>query len=64
MELRPYQREAVDAIHAEWDAGNRRTLLVLPTGTGKTVVFATVAGDVAKKGGPTAASCCSRRPTR
>lgn len=53
MELRPYQREAVDAIHAEWDAGNRRTLLVLPTGTGKTVVFATVAGDVAKKGGRT-----------
>ena len=37
--LRPYQQQARDAIHAEWENGHTRTLLVLPTGTGKTVAF-------------------------
>ena len=37
--LRPYQQQARDRIHAEWEAGRTRTLLVLPTGTGKTVAF-------------------------
>ena len=32
MELRPYQAEARQAVHAEWSAGHSRTLLVLPTG--------------------------------
>ena len=41
-ELRPYQKEAVEAIFSEWKEEHRRTLLVLPTGTGKTVVFAKV----------------------
>ena len=41
-ELRPYQKEAVKAIFSEWVGGHQRTLLVLPTGTGKTVVFAKV----------------------
>lgn len=45
MELRPYQREAVAAVEKEWRSGHRKTLLVLPTGTGKTVVFAHVAKD-------------------
>ena len=45
QELRPYQQQARDRIHAEWDAGHTRTLLVLPTGTGKTIVFASVAAD-------------------
>ena len=48
--LRPYQTEARRRIHAEWDAGHRRTLLVLPTGTGKTVVFAAVAEDCVRAG--------------
>ena len=43
--LRPYQQKARDRIHAEWEAGRTRTLLVLPTGTGKTIVFASVAAD-------------------
>lgn len=43
MELRPYQGEAVDAIFAEWERQNDKTLVVLPTGTGKTIVFANVA---------------------
>ena len=42
MELRPYQTKAVDAIFKSWCDFNK-TLLVLPTGTGKTVVFSKVA---------------------
>lgn len=42
MQLRPYQKEAVDAIIDHWNEWQRE-LLVLPTGCGKTVVFNTVA---------------------
>lgn len=49
MELRPYQIEAMQAIYKEWKE-RQRTLLVLPTGCGKTIVFANVAKDQAKKG--------------
>jgi superfamily II DNA or RNA helicase len=41
--LRPYQLEAISRVEAEWRHGTRRTLLVLPTGCGKTVVFAELA---------------------
>ena len=50
QELRPYQQQARDRIYAEWDAGHTRTLLVLPTGTGKTIVFASVAADQVRAG--------------
>lgn len=50
MELRPYQSEAKAAIFEEWDKGVRRTLLVLPTGCGKTIVFAKVAEDCVRRG--------------
>ena len=36
MELRPYQQKAVDAGFNSWREFSK-TLLVLPTGTGKTV---------------------------
>lgn len=49
MELRPYQIEAMQAIYAEWKE-RQRTLLVLPTGCGKTIVFANVAKDQTKNG--------------
>ena len=39
MELRPYQQAAKAAVLDEWDRGVDKTLLVLPTGTGKTIVF-------------------------
>ncbi len=39
MELRPYQAEAISAIQKQWGSGIDRTLLVLPTGCGKTIVF-------------------------
>ena len=50
MELRPYQREAEAAILNEWDAGILRTLLVLPTGCGKTIVFSKVIEDRVRAG--------------
>lgn len=42
MKLRPYQETAVDSIFKSWEEF-QKTLLVLPTGTGKTVVFSKVA---------------------
>lgn len=50
VELRPYQAEAKQNIFAEWDKGILKTLLVLPTGCGKTIVFAKVAEECVKKG--------------
>ena len=50
MELRPYQREARNAVFAEWDKGNSKTLLVLPTGTGKTIVFSDVTQECVRRG--------------
>ncbi len=41
--LRPYQKEAVLEVFHQWRDGSRKTLLVLPTGTGKTIVFANIA---------------------
>ncbi|MCD8299566.1 MAG: DEAD/DEAH box helicase family protein, partial [Clostridiales bacterium] len=50
FELRQYQSEAKDAILSEWSEGHRKTLLVLPTGTGKTIVFASVADNQVHQG--------------
>ena len=45
---RPYQYEAVAALLAATARGVQRPLLVLPTGTGKTIVFALL---VQRRGG-------------
>ena len=50
MELRPYQQEAKTAVLNEWSSGVQKTLLVLPTGTGKTVVFAKIAEECVRHG--------------
>lgn len=50
MELRPYQQEAKTAVQAEWAQGRRRTLLVLPTGCGKTIVFSKLIEDCVRDG--------------
>lgn len=42
VELRPYQVSAIKAVSDEFQKGHKHTLLVLPTGTGKTIVFAKV----------------------
>ena len=50
IELRPYQNEARDAVLSEWAEGRKHTLLVLPTGTGKTVVFSSIVDERVKNG--------------
>lgn len=44
--LRPYQAEAVAAVHAYWQAGGGNALIDLATGTGKSVVLAQIVRDV------------------
>ena len=50
MELRKYQEEARESIQQEWAEGRKKTLLVLPTGCGKTIVFAKVIEDRVRMG--------------
>lgn len=50
MQLRPYQKEAKEAVFSEWENGNTKTLIVLPTGCGKTIVFAKITEDCVKAG--------------
>lgn len=50
MNLRPYQQQARESIQAQWESGVRRTLLVLPTGCGKTIVFSKVIEDRVRLG--------------
>ena len=40
MQLRPYQRAAVDAVVDAWSAGFHAPVIALPTGAGKTVTAA------------------------
>lgn len=51
ISLRPYQNEAVEAIERQWQEGHKKTLLVLPTGCGKTIVFSKVVADTVNDGG-------------
>lgn len=48
--LRPYQAAAIDAVRARFLAGDDSTLLVCPTGCGKTVIFAEVARRTVERG--------------
>ncbi len=50
MELRPYQKEAVEAVQKEWEAGRKHTLLVIPTGGGKTIIFSELTRRESVKG--------------
>ena len=50
MELRPYQQQAREAVERDWAEGFRRTLLVLPTGCGKTIVFSKIIEDAVRRG--------------
>lgn len=40
--LRPYQSEGINRIFSEWREGKRSVLFQMPTGTGKTVIFAEI----------------------
>lgn len=50
MQLRPYQEEARAKVQQEWKEDRKRTLLVLPTGCGKTIVFSKIIEDRVKMG--------------
>jgi DNA repair protein RadD len=41
-ELRPYQRDVIDQVTAAIAQGNRRIIVVAPTGAGKTIVAAAI----------------------
>lgn len=49
MELRPYQQEAKNSVFEQWEKLNK-TLVVLPTGYGKTIVFAKVTEECVRRG--------------
>lgn len=51
MNLRPYQQNAKNAVLEHWTAGTRSTLMVLPTGTGKTIVFSSIIEHIVRTGG-------------
>lgn len=42
MQLREYQVESKQAVFDQWGAGVKSTLLILPTGCGKTIVFSSI----------------------
>ncbi len=50
MNLRPYQEEAYKAVQHEWEIGNKKTLLVIPTGGGKTIVAAKIIENAVRNG--------------
>lgn len=43
---RPYQAEAIKALISGWQGSNNRLAVVLPTGAGKTVVFANLISEL------------------
>jgi superfamily II DNA or RNA helicase len=51
LKLRPYQKAAVGAVAARYRSGDRRLLLYLPTGAGKTVIATFVIEDLRRSNG-------------
>ena len=49
MQVRPYQQEAIDGIYNALDQADS-TLIVMATGTGKTITFSVVADEYMKRG--------------
>lgn len=48
MQLRDYQESAVQAVRDSFRSGHKNTLLVSPTGSGKTVIFSYIAAGMAR----------------
>lgn len=46
LQLRPYQREAADALFDYWAKGGGNGLIVLPTAAGKSLVIATIVKEL------------------
>lgn len=49
IQLRDYQKECLERILIESEAGVKRQLIILPTGSGKTIVMAALAMQLGKK---------------
>ena len=50
MELRPYQKEAIENIKAFWEFGSKKVLLYAPTGSGKGVILSHMMQEAAQLG--------------
>jgi ATP-dependent helicase IRC3 len=50
VNIRDYQDAAIKAARAAWSQGDRNAMIVLPTGTGKTIVGLSVVASAAAKG--------------
>ena len=59
--LRPYQEVAVHLVRESIRRGNKRILLVMPTGSGKTHVLASIAEGAVRKGNKVLASMHRRQ---
>ena len=60
MELRSYQREAVDALWSHIRDREDNPCIVLPTGAGKGVILAQIAKDVVVTAEPVQCNHCAR----
>ena len=49
VDLRPYQEQAIADVRAKFADGHKSVLLVLPTGTGKTITFGHIARQAIQK---------------
>ena len=49
MNLRPYQQKAKEDIRSAFSQGKKHVILQAPTGSGKTVIFSSIAKDIASK---------------
>ncbi|MFQ5732751.1 MAG: DEAD/DEAH box helicase, partial [Planctomycetaceae bacterium] len=49
IELRPYQRDAVQAVYRHLREHDDNPVVVLPTGSGKTPVLATICRDAVQQ---------------
>jgi superfamily II DNA or RNA helicase len=50
MALRPYQRETIDRVKADWASGYSDVMVTMATGGGKTVVFLQLLDEVMRPG--------------
>ena len=52
FQLRDYQHEIIQQVFCHWGRGEQRTLVQLPTGGGKTIIFCALALEFTKKSEP------------
>lgn len=50
LTLRPYQEQAIEELRVSFRNGKRAPLLVMPTGSGKTVAYSAITESAAKRG--------------